>query len=48
MIFTTHRDGSSLVATWEPRGGRFTLIVDGRVALRARHLRTDKGAQFSW
>jgi hypothetical protein len=48
MIFTTSRDGSSLVATWEPSGGRFTLIVDGRVAMRARHLRTDRGAEFSW
>ena len=48
MVFTTNRDGSSLVATWEPGHGRFALIVDGRVAMKARHLRTGKGAQFSW
>ena len=48
MVFTTHRDGSALVATWAPRHGRFALIVDGRVAIKARHLRTDKVAQFAW
>ena len=48
MVFTTHRDGSALVATWEPGHGRFALIVDGRVAMRARHLRTNKVAQLAW
>jgi hypothetical protein len=48
MVFTTHRDGSSLVATWEPEHGRLAMIIDGRVAMKARHLRTNKAAQFAW
>jgi hypothetical protein len=48
MVFTTQRNGSSLVATWEPKHGRLALIIDGRVAIKARHLRTDKVAQFTW
>jgi len=48
MIFTTSREGSSLVATWEPGHGRFALIVDGRVAMSAKHLRTNEVAQYAW
>ena len=48
MVFTTNRDGTSLVATWEPRRGRFALLIDGRVAMEARRLRSDTSFQFAW
>jgi hypothetical protein len=46
MIFTTHRDGSWLVAVWEPAHRRFVLVIDGQVVMRARDLRVNRLPQF--
>jgi hypothetical protein len=48
MVFATHRDGSSIVATWEPRHRRFVLVMDGQVAMRARDVRVNRLAEYAW
>jgi hypothetical protein len=48
MIFTTQRGGSSVVATWDPRHGRFSMLVDGRLAARANRVGAMKSRQFAW